>query len=146
MLNFKNKKRQKLIKEMFISMLKENNVNTPIKIRFRNKALRKGNQSSSNYFYKRNTGEIIRQSICLDFIALKNRIKKGFSDYYYTGRKEKLSFVIGNRKKTLKFILYHELKHVIDCQFFGAVNYSKMKRRKKEILADDFAVDKVKEL
>lgn len=71
------------------------------------------------------------------------RIKEGYSNYYYNGRHEKLSFVLNNFKLCYRFVLLHELGHIKFYQKYCNYKVSKYRNyttKQKEKYADNFAL------
>ena len=78
--------------------------------------------------------------IVLDMVALYNtRIKWGYSDDYYPGRHNRLSFIIGNKKLAFRFALLHELGHAINsCGY--VINSREELESNTEVNADNYAI------
>jgi hypothetical protein len=73
--------------------------------------------------------------ITLDLISLySDRVKYGYEDFYYNGRNKRLSFVIGNKKLALRFVILHELGHCI----------LREKEQNSEFGADTYAIEQLK--
>jgi len=75
-----------------------------------------------------------KSNIYIDLIALKDRIKSGYSDDYYKGRKNKLNFVLHNKKLALHFVILHELGHIVNTSF----------NHNSDVYADDYAISELK--
>jgi len=75
-----------------------------------------------------------------NYYTIKLRIKKGYSDDYYEGRRQKINNIIhNNKKKCLRFILLHELYHHKQRHF--QKKGSDYPRAIREREADDFAIN-----
>ena len=84
--------------------------------------------------------EVFYYTLFFDVLHLQHIIL-GCSDDYYMGRSAKIkSSIVNNGYKAIKFIIYHEIKHIIDRQHYGFYKYQRIKRSIRESVADDFAV------
>lgn len=85
-------------------------------------------------------GQIII-TININEYRLVNRI--GYSDYYYKGRNKLTSkYIKYNRHNSIRFAIYHELGHALDCKQFES--YSQLSLKNKEYSADCFALKHLK--
>jgi Zn-dependent peptidase ImmA (M78 family) len=125
-------KRKKLIRKLIKGIVNKYSSNIRIRIIDRDcKQINELNSTSYADHYANNT----RHTIGINLLSLRRRIIKGYNNSYYSGRHNKLSFVIGNKRLALRFVIYHELGH---CLLREQGNNS-------EVNADNFAIDKLKQ-
>lgn len=118
-------KQRKLIKKLFENILKAKNITEKINLQIKNDEIRA--ISSARYY---NDGSV--RKLVLNIGGIKRFSKYGYSNRYYPNRHEKLGFVIGNRKIQLRFIIYHELHHLITLSG-------------NELEADNYAIENLKQ-
>jgi hypothetical protein len=118
-------KRKVYIRKLFRHYLTK--VNLPVDLRIIDRDdLTKGYSCSKR---NRITG---RQFIVIDLPSIYNdRVKKGYGISYYKNRDNRLSFVKGNKKLALRFVILHELGHSI----------LRGTGRNSEFNADSYAID-----
>jgi Zn-dependent peptidase ImmA (M78 family) len=85
--------------------------------------------------FAKHNDNFTKHIIGINILSLAHRVKYGYSGLgeYYQGRGDKLSFVKGNRKLALRFVILHELGH---CLFKRSKNL-----KTRECNADDFAIN-----
>ena len=137
-------KRKKLVKKLFNRILIDNNVDIDlqkiIELGFRDNVGASQCRCFSNHY----TQELTKVKIVIDLKSIVKRIKQGYSDKYYEGRKNKLNpLILNNRKRHIRFVLLHELKHAIDRKEIG-YEYVNWNCEKVEKRADDFAIERLK--
>ena len=72
-----------------------------------------------------------KYTLKIDVVSVYNdRVKNGFGNGYYPGRQDKTSFVLNNKRLALRFVILHEIGHII-----GRLNNSNT-----ELFADDYAI------
>jgi hypothetical protein len=128
--------RKKLIKKLFKNIAKDIPSDIPTELRINADDNYSKCYSFVNYYNFKN-------KITLSLIGLKERIKWGYSNDYYSGRHEKLAFVLHNKKLALRFILLHELGHTVMRKELGLEEMHKSKEV-CEKFADDFAIEQLK--
>jgi len=128
-------KSKKLIKTMVSDLIEEHGIDTkkiPLKVTFYN-----DHESGSHCrsWISREDGRVLKQRINIDMVSLKRFFRWGYDNDYYKGRAEVLNPIVKkNFKKTLRFIILHELGHVIDRRI------TKRAGDGSEKIADDFAL------
>ena len=122
-------KRKKLIKKLFLNILKNKIVNKT-KIRIVDREDYPRNKSSFVIHKNNNT----KHTVTINLLGLKDRIKNGYDDSYYSDRPKRLDFVKKNRKIALRFVLLHELGHCI----------LREQDNNSEFNADSYAIDILK--
>jgi len=90
--------------------------------------------------------------VCFDFNVLEQLAYTGFSNDYYKCRRLTLNFLWQNKKLLARFIILHELKHIIDDlkgysydYFIGKIKNDRFIHT-SEINADRWAYNKLKDL
>lgn len=130
--------RKEKIKQLFIALLKESGVNFKVKL------LIVENRNKPSYHkcsYRRATGEITKSIISINLLSLKKRVREGYSSKYYDNRPLFInSYVVKNRKNTIRFIMFHEIKHAIDMH---KLRNKRFRIKVSEKDADDFAINKL---
>lgn len=145
---------RKLIKMLFEDLKDEvipKDYHSLIKIRITDTPFIRGNSSRCKTIYNdKLNNDIYRIIINLDLISLKDTVKNGYTDHYYQTRRNKLFFVIGNRRLAIRFVLLHELRHayqrIYKVKRDNKYNLNWVLNKVKEIDADDFAISKLKEV
>ncbi|MHA1704078.1 MAG: hypothetical protein ACTSWK_17640 [Promethearchaeota archaeon] len=120
-------KRKKLIRQLINDLLKDIPLNDDLKIRINNGGMYLNNKAR-RYYNPDNRQRYSR--IILNLGSIENRIKFGYSNSYYKDRDKRLSFVKGNRKLTLYFIILHEIGHC----------YLRQIKQNTEYNADSFSI------
>lgn len=105
----------------------------PIKLRIPHKKRQYSYCKSRRYV----DGGIAYFVISYNLRSSKELVKKGYSNYYYNDRAEKLKFLKGNRHLFIRFTLLHELGHAILQYNTPSLN--------NEINADNFALKALNE-
>jgi hypothetical protein len=138
MYNKNELKRKELIKKLTRHIISDVSYEgLPINLRVSN--IGKRCYAKSHFTYN---GILIKHTINLSLDSLWRNVKYGYNDGYYAGRCNKLSFVIDDRKIALRFVILHELKHVIDVSKAGSFSTYKLNGLyNNEKNADDFAID-----
>jgi len=152
--------RAKLYKKLFYSLVDNTELKDyKEKINFRvcNKLHRYNNtrvRTITKYLY--NNREIKKDkkyTVCFDFTILEQLAYTGFSNDYYKCRHLTLSFLLQNKKLLARFIILHELKHIIDDlkgysydYFIGKINECGRFIHTSEINADKWSCNKLKDL
>ena len=144
-------KAKKLYKKLFIHLKKkafENKLeNSDIKLRISNTFGVNGSycqEKSTKNFY----GEVTkkRYTISISLYSLKNQTTKyGYSSSYYSARPERLLFLKHNRKKSLYFVILHELYHAYQRIYNIPCNNTSW-HNDKEFQADTFAIDYINKI
>ena len=139
-------KAKKLYKKLFIHLKKkafENKLeNSDIKLRISNTFGVNGSycqEKSTKNFY----GEVTkkRYTISISLYSLKNQTTKyGYSSSYYSARPERLLFLKHNRKKSLYFVILHELYHAYQRIYNIPCNNTSW-HNDREYQADTFAIE-----
>ena len=88
------------------------------------------NEKSKGFSASMSNKKLTRHKIIIDLIGLKKQIREGYTNDYYTGRAERLSFVKNNKKLALYFVILHELAHII----------LRLNKNNFEYHADSFAI------
>ena len=134
-------RRNKLIKKLFEKTMSLNNdvIKTPCKLRIQAKGRISG---QAKYTYSKNTLLIRKMSVVINPTMIKIwDIKKGYDNFYYTGRAEKINrYIVGNYKKALRFVLLHEVGHIIFYNKYGISRIHNTSLKRKEKYADNFAI------
>jgi len=114
MINYSDKqiKQKKLLNKLTNKLANDLNIYN-IKLRIKNQESYSTGDISFIKTYWRLTLEnkVLEHSLNLNLRGIQNRAIHGFSDSYYIGRRQKLSFVLYNRKLCRNFILLHEISH-----------------------------------
>ena len=91
---------------------------------------------------------IIEKNVFLNIGCFKDRLKNGY-DFYYDNRNIKLLKYSSNRHNLIRFIILHEIKHLIDRDNFPRIDFNNKKAKNQEFSpnriffetsADDFAI------
>jgi len=144
-------KRNRLIKKLFYHLCDKSGLDykgsIPVKIIIQD--MYKIHQINSSFARSKLDFEspdfnILYQKMFLSMVSLKDKVKHGYSNDYYSGRHEKLNFVIGNRKKALLFVMYHEIYHFIQRRKYG-IDFYDLSIYDRESQADNFAIAKIQE-
>ena len=128
----KIEKRKKLVHDLIKKNI-PSNFNRKLIIKIIDKENISSGYSKIKSIIDTRTGDI-KSTIYIDLIALKDRIKSGYSDDYYKGRKNKLNFVLHNKKLALHFVILHELGHIVNTSF----------NHNSDVYADDYAISELK--
>jgi len=137
--------RKRLIRVLFKNTLEKLNLsNINLKI------IDNINKSSyANAVYNSYSDDIIEKNVYLNIGVFDDRIKNGYNNSYYDNRKEKLKKYSSNKHNLIRFIILHEIKHLIDRDNFPRIDFSDKKAKNQEFspnriffetLADDFAI------
>lgn len=93
---------------------------------------------SSTVYYSDRTITII-----LNLEGARYRIRAGYTDDYYLGRRALLKkYTLHYLHNEIRFLIYHELKHSIDAYTFS--DYTYWPKRRKEYQADCYALKHLK--
>ena len=89
---------------------------------------------------------IQHQEVVINLASILSILNNGYSDSYYNGRKNRLSFLKTNFKLTLFFCILHEFRHAIQARELKTCkNFDLYKKNYIiEIEADNFALNYLK--
>lgn len=125
---------KKLVKQLFWNIVKNE------KIDRQGLSVSIDNRTSFSHCYSYFDGSY---KITLSIAGAKIRIKEGYTDCYYQGRKELLAkYTLHNLHNEIRFLIYHELKHSIDRS--NNKDYNRWPERRREYQADSYALSKLK--
>ena len=134
MLQIREAKRKKLIQKLFrnLAIITLGVKYQEVKLKFKYD----DSDLSNRFWFRKKLVEFSPKSV-------NYRIKDGYNDGYYNGRKEKLDKIIHNNKKNcIRFIMLHEIYHYKQFYFDKkTVSYPKQKR---ELEADNYAITTLK--
>jgi len=143
MYNKRKLKQTKLIKKLVYNIVKDNNIdikNIPLKI-----GIYKNRLYSSCISYYHNNNDVKRQKIIIGLYGVKYNAKKGYTDSYYIGRGQKINPIISHSiKKSLRFVILHEVKHAIDIRQYKRNYRNTFNEAKREAICDSFGIDNIK--
>jgi len=135
----KQVKRNVLLRKLISKIIKNNNLNNlNIKVR-----IHKSRGSGGSYTVDWNNNyEISLSRLTLRIKSMNKISRKGYSDDYYNGRGNKLMFLKNNRHLNYRFVILHEIGHLVDCNNLlkSKINPNKIPLRIKEDFADNFAI------
>ena len=101
-------RRKKLIRKLFFNYVKNSGVDEKAGLRIIDRDDFSIGSSYVRHYYSG------RFKVVLDLVSLYNqRIYWGYSGDYYPERPERLAFIKGNKKIALRFVLLHELGHIL---------------------------------
>jgi len=143
MYNKRKIKQKKLIKKLFVNIIKDLNIkkDIPLKIKFKNKGL------ASYCSTKSRLNIVISQVIGYNLYGSKFLKTRGYSDDYYAGRGALVNkYIKNNKHNAIRFILLHELKHAIDYRLLGINAYKNIPVNIKEKSCDEFAINYINKL
>jgi hypothetical protein len=133
--------RKRLVRNLALYYIRKSNIKSKVSLYINdNEYISRG---SSRVYHDYNL-----HKITLDLPSIyKDRIKNGYGASYYTGRGERLNFVIGNKKLALRFVILHELGHCINEDKDRAENKDNIYDKNcynTELQADNWALKQLK--
>jgi len=134
-------KQKKLIKKLFVNIVKDLDIkkDIPLNIRF------KKNGWASYCSTKSHNNIISKQVIGYCISDTKKITKEGYPNDYYYGRADYLNkYIKHNKHNSIRFILLHELKHAIDYRELGIEAVKNLSTEIKEKNCDIFAIENIK--
>jgi len=143
---YKKESLKKIVSRLWARLLKEFKIDNTIDLFF-NLVI------DHNYLtsYCRNSfsfteDTIHHQEVIINLASVLSLLKEGYSDSYYHGRKNRLSFLKNNFKLTLLFCILHEFRHIIQARELKTwANFNLYKKNYiTEIEADNFALNYLK--